>query len=253
MYIVELEWNNFKSDIINKGFPLNYKTIKDGYEIFSSDRGVILWRTVIIGIEEIIEFESYYKQNCNKSIYDSEGRQYQRTETKPLNTTTYFTSCGDIIGSNPVIGEGTRFDWDASISENWIDDEHGAPEGTKQLIKEAEFCDSIWLKEGKIFFQNCVKESYFDLYIVCLPGGYYINNEEIRQNNTGEDLEIEHYIIKHPLMGNCSAGLSIRPETCSPEMPTYMKVKTIITIPESDNISNGCFEAMLFRSRTEIL
>lgn len=245
-------WETFKNDIISKKFIYNHQTLIDGYKIIVIDRSLI-WTCRLISSEDITDFENNYKINSNKSIYDIDGRPYQRNETKPLNATTYFTSCGDICGENPAIGEGTRWEWDASISEGWINDENGAPEGMKQIIKEAQFCDSIWLKEGKIFFNNCIKNSYFDLAVICPNGDYYSYLGEIRQNTTGQDLVVEQYINKHPIQGETSTGLFIVPESCSSELPTYMKLRWTITVPEEDNISSGCFLAMLFRNRTKII
>jgi hypothetical protein len=73
MYKIELNWIDFKSYIINQDFSLNYKKLYRnesfvGYEVFVIDR-LILWRTTLLDSNDIADFETNYKNNCNQCVY----------------------------------------------------------------------------------------------------------------------------------------------------------------------------------------
>jgi hypothetical protein len=84
---------------------------------------------------DISDFETNYKATANEDINprDTEGKEFIRAESRPLECTTCFTTCGDTDGANPVIGAGSRLAWDASVADGWVDDENGAPAGMKQF------------------------------------------------------------------------------------------------------------------------
>lgn len=243
-------WTDFKADILNNNFPINYQTFSGGYRVFVVDRQLI-WRCFIIDSSEISDFETNYKSNANKCLYDSDGKQYSRAESRPLNCTTCFTSVGDTVGETPSIGTGARLDWDASISEEWTTD--GCPEGFKKSVEEIQFCDSIWLKDGTLYYKDVLKNSYIDLEVICPNGGYYMYLGQIQQNLTGSDLVVDHYVIKHPVQGDVSIGDELNTEACSQELPNYLKYRLTIHVPTSDNSSYGYIEFEINRQRTVII
>ena len=74
MYEVFLDWIGFKADIIAKGFPLNYKSVNSGYEVFVIDRQ-IRWVCSISDASDVSDFETNYKTDANKNLeYDVEGK-----------------------------------------------------------------------------------------------------------------------------------------------------------------------------------
>jgi hypothetical protein len=184
---------------------------------------------------------------------DASGKLYTRSESRPLDCTTVFTTCGDTNGGAPVIGGGNRLFWDASVPAGWVDDENGAPDGTKQFSVIIQFCDSIWLKEGSLYYMNCTKGSYADMTVLCPNGGYYMYLGQVYQNTTGDDLVVDHYLNKHPLQNDVPMGDELNTETCSQELPSYLKFKWTITVPEADVTSYGYMELEMYRRRSVVI
>lgn len=185
---------------------------------------------------------------------DPDNKPYVRAESRPIDCTTVFTTVGDSMpqGSIPgVIGGGNRMEWDASQSGEWTTD--GAPEGMKKKVIEIQFCDSVWIKEGTVYYKNAEKGSYIDMRLLCPPGGYYMYLTQVQQNTGEDDLEIDHYIRKHPVQGDVPMGDELNTETCSQEMPNYIKMELTITIPATDESSFGYVELELYRKRTVII
>jgi hypothetical protein len=254
MKSVELIWSDFKADIIAKGFPINYrKNYYDvdpaiyGYEVFSLDRAMV-WVSNITDPTDVTDFETNYKSNSNKSVYDTEGKVYTRAESRPLCCTTYFTTAGDGLGSNIGIGNGNRLAWDASISDSFSTE--GAPTGFKKMSVDIQFIDSIWLKEGSIYYMNCMKGSTLDMEVLCPPGGYYMYLGEVKQNTTGDWLVVDHYLMKHPIQDCVPMGDELNTESCSQELPSYLRFRLTITVPVADNSSYGYMELEMYRERT---
>jgi len=186
--------------------------------------------------------------------HDAENKPYVRAESRPLDCTTCFTTCGDLPAQGsipPVIGGGDRLDWDASVSEQWTTE--GAPSGMKQRKVDIQFCDSIWLKEGTVYFNNGPKGGYVDMEVLCPPGGYYMYLGEVKLNDTGDWLVVNHYVIKSTIEGDAPMGDELNTETCSEEIPSYMKFRMTITIPTSDVNSHGVVQMEVYRKRTVVV
>ncbi|MHA1787855.1 MAG: hypothetical protein ACTSXT_01380 [Candidatus Helarchaeota archaeon] len=246
---IYLDWLELKNNIFNKNFPKYYQKIYNGYKVFSTDN-IVIWICNIISEEEKLDFESNYKSKCNNCIYDESGKLFVRAESRPINCTTCFTTCGDILGNNPQIGAGNRLEWDASN-----EDDFNVISGTGFKKKEItiQFCDSIWIKEGTIYYMNCLKNSTLDIEILCPPESYYMYLGQLQQNTTGDWLVVDHYLLKHPLQGSVPMGDELNTESCSQELPPYLKYKITITVPEDDFVSYGYIEIELYRKRTVII
>lgn len=176
--------------------------------------------------------------------YDSEGKPYVRAESRPINCTTYFTTCAD----NGSIGNGKRFAWDFSNT----DDDITAPSGCKKKRLEFSFIDTVWMKEGTVYYKNALKGSYFDQYIVC-PTGYYYYKNDGTIALAAEDTVVSHYVIKHPMQGDVPMGDELNSESCSGGIPSYYKFRIEIVVPDTDSTSNGVIEIEMYRERTVIL
>ena len=255
----QLDWTNFKSICITtKDLAVQYTETGKYYNIFTSENGdsysCIINKTDPASSDQE-DFENNYKTGANQSLHpkDSEGRDYLRAESRPLMCTTCFTTCFDTNGGTPVIGGGNRIYWDASVGDGWVDDESGAPDGMKQFSVEGSFCDSVWIKEGTVYYMSATKGSYIDMEVVCPNGGYYMYLGSIGQNTTGDDLVVDHYLFKHPVQGDVPMGDELNTETCSQEIPSYMKFKMTVTVPESDTTSYGYMEIELYRQRTVVI
>jgi hypothetical protein len=256
---ISLNWTEFKQiAITNKHINPQYQDKGYGYFIWGAELCIIYTcnvdKTDPRNADQI-DFEDNYKTDSNSSLEpkDSEGKLFNRAESRPLNCTTCFTTCGDTNGGTPVIGGGNRLAWDASVASGWVDDESGAPEGMKQFSVTIQFCDSIWLKEGTIYYMDCDKGSYIDMEVLCPNGGYYMYMGQVYQNTTGNDLVVDHYLFKHPMQDNVPMGDELNTETCSQELPSYLKFKLIVTVPEADVTSYGYMEIEVYRIRTVVI
>jgi hypothetical protein len=179
---------------------------------------------------------------------DSEGKMFVRAESRPLDCTTYFTTAGDKVDAPQAIGDGNRLEWDAADpTYNWVTDG-----SVKRYTVDIQFIDSVWIKEGTVYWSDAMKDGYLDMYIVCPPGGYFMYLGQVKQNTTGQDLIIEHYVNKHPIQGSWVGGDEMNTETCSQAMPTYLKIRMVMTIPVADVTSHGYVELEMFRQRTII-
>jgi len=160
-------------------------------------------------------------------------------------TTTYFTGIGD---SGSVIGEGKDLMWDFSTS----DDEVSAPTGFKRKRLDFSFLDEVSIRDGIISYSNKLFKSYIDLYIICPEGSWYLDNAG-NSVQASEDTIILHYVSHKHLFGTVSAGDRLDPDRCSNKIPTNYKFRIEITVPSSDNSSNGSVALKIFRDRTVIL
>jgi hypothetical protein len=260
---IYLDYSQLKALIIQKDLLWQYTEDDSKYDVFATDSNLkyetIIWKVYIDGINEEenntnkSDFETNYKSLCNQALTkrSSDGKIFVRSESRPIDCTTVFTCNGDTIGGNPSIGTGARLDWDASIGGEWTTS--GCPFGFKKSVIEIQFCDSIWIKEGTIYYLNAQKKSYLDLEIICPNGGYYMYLGEICQNITGNDLVVEHYVIKHPIQDDVPMGDKLNTEACSQELPSYLKYRLTVTVPVLDLASYGYVEFEIYRRRTVIL
>ena len=251
----QLTWAQFKQICITeKSLRLQYIDHTTWYYIFASDSIAQYWLEISQTDprnEDQIDFEDNYKSSSNQDIqpHDTEGKCYVRAESRPLNCTTCFTTCGDTDGDNPNIGNGGRMAWDAADPSGWTT--VGAPSGFKQFSTIVSFCDSIWLKEGTIYYMNCMKGSYCDMEVICPSGYYFLYNGAPAQAQ--EDTIVDHYLFKHPMQGSVPMGDELNTETCSQELPTYLQFKFSVTVPEGDEESYGYMEMEIYRTRTVVL
>lgn len=249
MYTIQLEWTDFKTDIIAKGFPINFQRISPkGYNIFAIDR-TILWMTYITDDSYILDFETNYQNLCNKYMIplSSDGKEIIRSESRPLGYTTVFTCQAD---SNNNIGDGKLLAWDFSNQEDEIEMPTGSNIRKKRI--EFKFLDNIHIKEGAVYFFNTKKGTYGDVYIVCPEGQYYLDNDK-QPHLATEDTIVEHYMIHQFIQGDCPMGDEFNTEACSEQVPLNYKFYIEITSPISDNESNGYIVLELYRIRTVIL
>jgi len=184
------------------------------------------------------------------SPMDDEGRQFLRAESRPLSCTTFFTTAGDDTG----IGDGTRLEWDASIDTAgyWYtnDDDDKVPIGMKRHSVFLQFKDSIWMKEGAIYYQDVSKGSFLDMCVQCPHMLVFMYNGQLYVNITGDWLTVDHYLNRHPIQGSVPMGDELNTETCSQELSAYLRYRLCITVPEDDVTSYGYMEIEVYRKRT---
>jgi len=250
MVNLEKTWTEIKTVYNNKKIPFQYEEYDEIYEIFGSDCFVV-YRTEIKkdGGVDVTDFENNYKSKFNEPIEErsGDGRQLVVSTSRPRIATTYFTSSGDDI-SGGVIGTGKAFFYDFENSDDIIT----APIGFKRKRIDFGFIDSTWVKEGTVYFHNALKGSYVDMFIVCPAGQYYLKNDGTPTLAT-EDIVVEHYVNRFFIQGSCSMGDELNTESCSSEIPNAYKYRFEVTVPESDNNSNGYINLELYRARTVVL
>jgi hypothetical protein len=246
-------------EIIASGYPLFPNTGAKFYgcqcEILSDNT----YRTTAYLVDDISQAESdaiYSIMDAHLPIpipptvtpLDEDHKPFVRAESRPLNCTTVFTTRGD---NTVQIGEGDRLEWDASISDDWTED--GAPSGYKRKVVEVSFLDPVRLKEGCVYYMKAKKGSRLNMRIVCPNGGWYMCLGQPRQNLQGMDIEVEHYVCDLPIQGDVPMGDELNTETCSQELPTYMKIQLEVIIPTSDTDSYGYVLMEMYRCRTTVV
>lgn len=181
---------------------------------------------------------------------DEYGKPYVRAESRPTGCTTYFTSRADNCSGSGDIGEGEWIGWDASDAGSFSTSGYFPRSGYKQKDILFGFCDSVWLKSGLVFHRDAVNGSYIDMRVMCPPSGYFMYLGGVQQNTGSGYKEVDHYLTEHPVMGDSFMGTNVDPETCSQELPTYLKFLMTISVPTSDSGSYGALELEMYRTRT---
>ena len=247
MVAIEKTWMVLKALLVERYLKLQYEEFDEAYELYCIEDTI----TYVCNLErdggtDVVDFETNYKADANKPIQERypDGRPIIRSESRPQGCTTMFTMTGD----NAVIGDGTEIKWDFSDTDNDVT----PPTGFKKKRIKFSFLDSVWIKEGCIYFHNCLKGSYINLYVVCPTGGYYKKNDGTVAQAT-EDTIIHNYVNKHFVQGTCQMGDELNTETSSDELYSYLEFWLDITVPDSDATSNGYVEIELYRARTRIL
>jgi hypothetical protein len=247
-FVLDLDWDEFKTEVIAKGYPLNHKTNNSGgYEVFAIDRSSLIWRAVINDSDDVTEFETYYKSKSNMCIYDTQGKEFTRAESRPLDMATWFTGAGDNIDAG-TIGDGKDLQWDFSTSEDLIVEDSNI----KRKRLEFQFIDSICIKEGAIYFENALFGSYVDLKVVCPAGNYYYKNDGTPAY-AFVDTVVDHFVNHQHIMGTCYMGDELNTEAASMEIPPSYKYFVEITVPNTDSTSRGHISMELYRRRSVVL
>jgi len=259
MYNGFITWEKLKSLINTRKLRLQYEENVHKYIIYALDGSYKYWTELwkdtakIKGIDieqndiNLNEFETTYKATANSPItpLSDDGKTVVRAESRPLDTTTYFTMAGD---TDTNIGDGKKLFWDFSNN----DDITEAPEGYKKKRIEFKFLDSVYIKEGALYFHNAKKGSHVCVCIVCPTGQYYYKNDGTLALAT-EDTIISRYVNHHFFQGNCPMGDELNTESCSVELPNIYKFWIEVTVPDTDEDSNGYISIELYRKRTILL
>lgn len=205
------------------------------------------------------------KQKLDKSL---EGRTIVRADSRPRDYTINFVSRGDSLTS---IGDGKILFWDFSNANDLVTDSLTTtiPVNMKRKRIPIGFSESVYIKEGTIYFFDCPKGQYLDLYVVCKSGGYYKDpNGTIPGSALGllgedfytlavVDTPIIHYVNYHHMQGSCPMGDELNTEGATESsLPTQQNGYQIwleVTTPSTDVISNGVVEIEIYRERTILL
>jgi len=194
----------------------------------------------------------------------SDGRPIVRADTRPLDTSTYFTMAGDTTFG---IGDGTALMWDFSNDDAMGDCAYyNTPAGYKTKHIELTFIDPIYLKDGALYFFDAPWGAYCDMQVVVPAGNYYPNPHgsvpAILLGLPGIDLysyadtDIVYvaYVNRHHMCGSCPMGDELNAEGAAVDaIPVGWKLVGHITTVSGDNTSKGYASFECYRHRTVLL
>ena len=194
----------------------------------------------------------------------NDGRPIVRADTRPLDTSTYFTMAGDTASS---IGDGTPLIWDFSNDDDTYEcSYYPTPDGYKTKHIELTFIDPIYLKDGALYFFDVPWGAYCDMQVVVPAGNYYPNdNGSIPAAALGlpgtqmysyaaTDTVYVAYVNKHRMYGDCPMGDELNAEGAAVDaVPVGWKLVGHITTVSGDNTSKGYASFECYRHRTVLL
>ena len=187
----------------------------------------------------------------------ADGRPIVRAETRPLDTSTYFTMASDTASG---IGDGTELRWDFSDPDNYPTMSGGGvfscgfvvPEGYKAYKMDLYFIDPVYFKDGTIYHFDSPWGQHCYMTIVVPAGNYYPNDHgDIPASALGlsgsqmysyaaTDTAYYSYINKHYMYGDCPMGDELNAEGCMVDaLPPGWFVRGLIITPEDDFTSKG--------------
>lgn len=201
----------------------------------------------------------------------ADGRPLVRSDTRPLNTATYFTMSGDTASG---IGNGTDLMWDFTPDSGFttisgpitLSCGGQIPEGYKAQIIDMSFVDPIYLKDGTIYFYDA-PWGQMAVMSILVPQGNYFPNEHgsipsealgLAAGNhysyAATDTIYYRYVNKHFMYGSCPMGDELNAEGAMVDaLPPGWFVRAAILTPVSDNVSKGYAEFEMYRHRTVLL
>jgi len=251
MILLAKTWSGFK-DIIDAGLVFIEHSSSSDYDLYAEDGG-IMYHCLVQEASDKTEYEESYQSKKSTILHaiDEQGRIFHRAESKPTNMTTYFAGAGD---SETEIGGGDPLVFDFNVEAN---DSEDAPSGFRRQRICITFIDTVRLKEGTLYWENCPFGSYVDLCIGVPNGGfYYKNNGTLAQNTTGEVLAIAKFVKHTPMMGSCPMGDEMNTEAASFDIPAGTLFGFEVTVPSTVSTSDNCHGAIvmeIYRERTVIL
>jgi hypothetical protein len=191
-----------------------------------------------------------------------DGRMIVRADTRPLNTETYFTSCGD----STAIGDGTALIWDFSDSTSDIYVGPEVPTGYKCKRVDLTFICPLYPKDGAVYFFDAPWGCYISLDIVVPPGNYYPNpagsipasslglSGDLMYAYASSDVIIQRYVNRHYIYGDCPMGDELNAEGAAVNaIPVGWILRGYVFVPEEDNLCKGFASFETYRCHTTIL
>ena len=224
-------------------------------DVLTSDSSATL--TVIIS-----EHSGEHLPNGNAPTMP-DGRPIVRSDSRPLDTETYFTMSGD---SDNNIGDGGMLMWNFSDSTTDMYIGPQVPDGFKAKYISIHFHCPVNLKDGTIYFFDAPWGSYMSMYVGVPANSYYPNpagsipasalglSGDDMYAYTTEKIPLQCYVNKHHMYGDCPMGDELNAEGAAINaIPVGWNVCGLIVTPESDNISKGFASLEMYRCHTMLL
>jgi len=190
-----------------------------------------------------------------------DGVPIVRSDSRPLNTETYFTMCGDSTG----IGDGQILMWDFSNDDDLYDGPE-VPNGFKAKHISIKFNCPAYLKDGTMYFYDVPWGCYISMFVGIPAGNYYPNpagsipGSALGLTTGGMysyadvDTPYQSYVMKHHMFGSCPMGDELNAEGAALyPVPVGWKVCGLIVTPDSDNVSKGFGSLEMYRCHTMLL
>ncbi len=197
------------------------------------------------------------------SPHMEDGRPIIRSDTRPLDSETFFTCSGDSIDN---IGDGVHLRWDFSDSTSDIYTGPEVPDGFKAKEILLSFHCPVYLKDGAIYFFDAPWGSYLEMDIVVPSGGYYPNptgqipssalglSGNILYAQASGNTRYQKYVNAHQIHGDCPMGDELNAEGAAVNaIPPGWYLRGLIFTPESDNASKGYASLEMYRCHTCLL
>lgn len=186
-----------------------------------------------------------------------DGRPIVRADTRPLNTSTYFTSSGD---DSTSIGGGTNLLWDFSNDDDLYEGPD-VPSGYKCKQILLSFNCPVFIKDGTIYFFDVPWGCYATMDIAVPPGNYYPNpagtipafalgltGTEMYAYSGSNIVSYLVYVNKHRMYQTCSVGDELNAEGASTKpVPVGWYIRAKIYTPDTDVTSKGFGTLELYR------
>lgn len=191
-----------------------------------------------------------------------DGVPIVRSDSRPLNTETYFTMCGDSTG----IGDGKILMWDFSNDDDLFDHPLYVPSGFKAKRVSIQYNCPVWLKDGTMYFFDMPWGSYISMFVGIPAGNYYPNpagnipaaalglTTGGMYSYADQDVPYQSYVMKHHMYGTCQMGDELNAEGAAYyPVPVGWQVCGLVVTPESDNVGKGYGSLEMYRCHTMLL
>jgi hypothetical protein len=196
------------------------------------------------------------------SPHMEDGRPIVRSDTRPLDTETYFTGAGD---DSTSIGGGTHLIWDFSNDDDLYTGIE-VPSGFKSKQILMTFNCPVHLKDGSIYFFDAQFGSYINMDIIVPAGNYYPNpagtipaaalglSDGKMYAYASSNTPYQRYVNRHHMYGDCPMGDELNAEGAAVNaVPVGWYVRGLIITPVSDSVSKGYGSLEMYRCHTMLL
>jgi hypothetical protein len=193
------------------------------------------------------------------SPHMEDGRPIVRSDTRPLNTSTYFTMEGD---SPNEVGGGEALVWDFTNNDNNYTGSE-VPSGYKAKEIKISFSCPVHIKDGTIYFFNAPWGQYVQMDIIVPTGSYYPNptgsipasalglSGNKMYSQATEDTIFQRYVSRHFIFKDCPMGDELNAEGAAVDaLPIGWYIRGLIVTPESDVTSKGYASLEMYRCHT---
>ena len=199
-----------------------------------------------------------------------DGRPIVRSDTRPLNTSTYFTCEGDTASG---IGGGPALRWDFTPDSEYttisgpytLSCGHKVEAGYKAQVIDMTFLDPVYFKDGALYFFDAPWGAKCSMEIVVPSGNYYPNDTgsvpasalglsgDQMYSYASTDVPFYRYVNNHFMYGSTPMGDELNAEGAMVDpLPIGWIVRGVIVTPVDDDKMKGFASFEMYRKRSVI-